>query len=332
MIIILLIFLKILKGMLIKHKGVCRMLRYTLKRLLYMVISLFIIITITFFLMKLMPGSPFNDEKLSEEQKTMLNEKYGLNDPLPIQYGNYMANVVKGDFGNSFQYDNQPVWDLIKPRLVPSFQMGLFSMVIGVIVGLFLGVIAATRQNTWVDYLATFISVIAISVPSFVLAVLLQYVFAVRLQWFPVAGWEGISTAILPSLALSAVVIATVARYIRAEMIEVLSSDYILLSRAKGNSTSRVLYGHALRNALIPVITILVPMLASILTGTLTIENIFGVPGLGDQFVRSITTNDFSVIMAITLLFSTLFIVSIFIVDILYGLIDPRIRLQGGKK
>ncbi len=332
MIIILLIFLKILKGMLIKHKGVCRMLKYTLKRLLYMVISLFIIITITFFLMKLMPGSPFNDEKLSEEQKTMLNEKYGLNDPLPIQYGNYMANVVKGDFGNSFQYDNQPVWDLIKPRLVPSFQMGLFSMVIGVIVGLFLGVIAATRQNTWVDYLATFISVIAISVPSFVLAVLLQYVFAVRLQWFPVAGWEGISTAILPSLALSAVVIATVARYIRAEMIEVLSSDYILLARAKGNSTSRVLYGHALRNALIPVITILVPMLASILTGTLTIENIFGVPGLGDQFVRSITTNDFSVIMAITLLFSTLFIVSIFIVDILYGLIDPRIRLQGGKK
>lgn len=308
------------------------MLRYTLKRLLYMVISLFIIVTITFFLMKLMPGSPFNDEKLSEQQKTILNEKYGLNDPLPVQYGNYMKNVVKGDFGNSFQYDNQPVWDLIKTRLVPSFQMGLFAMVIGVILGVILGVIAATRQNTWVDYLATFISVIAISVPSFVLAVLLQYVFAVRLQWFPVAGWEGLSTAILPSLALSAVVLATVARYIRAEMIEVLSSDYILLARAKGNSTARVLFGHALRNALIPVVTILVPMLASILTGTLTIENIFGVPGLGDQFVRSITTNDFSVIMAITLLFSTLFIASIFIVDVLYGLIDPRIRLQGGKK
>lgn len=308
------------------------MLRYTLKRLLYMVISLFIIVTITFFLMKLMPGSPFNDEKLSEQQKTILNEKYGLNDPLPVQYGKYMKNVVKGDFGNSFQYDNQPVWDLIKPRLVPSFQMGLFAMVIGVILGVILGVIAATRQNTWVDYLATFISVIAISVPSFVLAVLLQYVFAVRLQWFPVAGWEGLSTAILPSLALSAVVLATVARYIRAEMIEVLSSDYILLARAKGNSTARVLFGHALRNALIPVVTILVPMLASILTGTLTIENIFGVPGLGDQFVRSITTNDFSVIMAITLLFSTLFIASIFIVDVLYGLIDPRIRLQGGKK
>ncbi|MDO5376653.1 oligopeptide ABC transporter permease [Staphylococcus rostri] len=308
------------------------MLKYTLKRLLYMVISLFIIITITFFLMKLMPGSPFNDEKLSEEQRIMLNEKYGLNDPLPVQYANYMKNVVTGDFGNSFQYDGQPVWELIQPRLIPSFQMGLIAMAIGVVLGVFLGVVAATRQNTWVDYLATLISVIAISVPSFVLAVLLQYVFAVKLQWFPVAGWEGISTAILPSLALSAVVLATVARYIRAEMIEVLSSDYILLARAKGNSTYAVLFKHALRNALIPVVTILVPMLASILTGTLTIENIFGVPGLGDQFVRSITTNDFSVIMAITLLFSTLFIVSIFLVDVLYGLIDPRIRVQGGKK
>ena len=307
------------------------MLKYVLKRLGYMVISLIVIMTITFFLMKLMPGSPFNDAKLNDEQKHILNEKYGLNDPVPVQYLNYMKNVVTGDFGNSFQYNNQPVWDLISPRLIPSLEMGLTAMVIGIVLGLILGVAAATKQNTWVDYTATFISVIAVSVPSFVLAVLLQYVFSVRLQWFPVAGWEGISTAVLPSLSLSAVIIATVARYIRAEMIEVLSSDYILLARAKGNSTMRVLFGHALRNALIPVITIIVPMLASILTGTLTIENIFGVPGLGDQFVRSIQTNDFSVIMATTLLFSTFFIVSIFIVDILYGIIDPRIRLQGGK-
>ncbi|WP_278926408.1 oligopeptide ABC transporter permease [Staphylococcus auricularis] len=308
------------------------MLRYVLKRIGYMVVSLFIIMTITFFLMKLMPGSPFNDEKLTPDQKAIVNEKYGLNDPVIIQYVNYVKNIVTGDFGNSFQYNNQPVWDLISPRLVPSIEMGIAAMVIGVILGLILGVAAATKQNTWVDYSATVISVIAVSVPSFVLAVLLQYVFAVKLEWVPVAGWEGFSTAILPSLALSAVVLATVARYIRAEMIEVLSSDYILLARAKGNSTMRVLFGHALRNALIPVITIIVPMLASILTGTLTIENIFGVPGLGDQFVRSIQTNDFPVIMATTLLFSTLFIVSIFIVDILYGVIDPRIRLQGGKK
>jgi oligopeptide transport system permease protein len=308
------------------------MLKYVLKRLGYMVLSLFIIMTITFFLMKLMPGSPFNDQKLSEDQKHILNEKYGLNDPVPVQYVNYMKNVVTGDFGNSFQYNNQPVWDLISPRLIPSMEMGITAMIIGIVVGVILGVAAAVRQNTSVDYIATIISVIAVSVPSFVLAVLLQYAFSVKLNWFPVAGWEGISTAVLPSLSLSAVVIATVARYIRAEMIEVLSSDYILMARAKGNSTMRVIFGHALRNALIPVITILVPMLASILTGTLTIENIFGVPGLGDQFVRSIQTNDFSVIMATTLLFSTFFIVSIFIVDILYGVIDPRIRIQGGKK
>ncbi|MDU0436985.1 ABC transporter permease [Staphylococcus epidermidis] len=308
------------------------MTKYVLKRLCYMFVSLFIVITITFFLMKLMPGSPFNNTKLNAQQKEILNEKYGLNDPVALQYVNYLKNVVTGDFGNSFQYHNMPVWDLVKPRLIPSMEMGITAMVIGVVLGLVLGVAAATKQNTWVDYTTTIISVIAVSVPSFVLAVLLQYVFAVKLEWFPVAGWEGFSTAILPSLALSATVLATVARYIRAEMIEVLSSDYILLARAKGNSTLKVLFGHALRNALIPIITIIVPMLAGILTGTLTIENIFGVPGLGDQFVRSITTNDFSVIMATTILFSTLFIVSIFIVDILYGVIDPRIRVQGGKK
>lgn len=308
------------------------MTKYVLKRLCYMFVSLFIVITITFFLMKLMPGSPFNDTKLNAQQKEILNEKYGLNDPVALQYVNYLKNVVTGDFGNSFQYHNMPVWDLVKPRLIPSMEMGITAMVIGVVLGLVLGVAAATKQNTWVDYTTTIISVIAVSVPSFVLAVLLQYVFAVKLEWFPVAGWEGFSTAILPSLALSATVLATVARYIRAEMIEVLSSDYILLARAKGNSTLKVLFGHALRNALIPIITIIVPMLAGILTGTLTIENIFGVPGLGDQFVRSITSNDFSVIMATTILFSTLFIVSIFIVDILYGVIDPRIRVQGGKK
>lgn len=308
------------------------MTKYVLKRLCYMFVSLFIVITITFFLMKLMPGPPFNDTKLNAQQKEILNEKYGLNDPVALQYVNYLKNVVTGDFGNSFQYHNMPVWDLVKPRLIPSMEMGITAMVIGVVLGLVLGVAAATKQNTWVDYTTTIISVIAVSVPSFVLAVLLQYVFAVKLEWFPVAGWEGFSTAILPSLALSATVLATVARYIRAEMIEVLSSDYILLARAKGNSALKVLFGHALRNALIPIITIIVPMLAGILTGTLTIENIFGVPGLGDQFVRSITTNDFSVIMATTILFSTLFIVSIFIVDILYGVIDPRIRVQGGKK
>ncbi len=296
-----------------------------------MFVSLFIIISITFFLMKLMPGSPFNDAKLSPEQKQILAEKYGLNDPVGVQYLNYLKNVVSGDFGNSFQYHNQPVWDLISPRLIPSLEMGLIAVIIGILLGLFLGVIAAIKQNTWIDYLATTVSVIAVSVPSFVLAVLLQNVFSVQLRWFPVAGWEGLPTIVLPSLSLSAIVMATVSRYIRSEMIEVLNSDYILLAYAKGVPQYKIIFVHALRNALIPVITVIVPMTASIMTGTLTIENIFGVPGLGDKFVRSIATNDFSLIMAITILFSSFSIVSIFVVDILYGIIDPRIRVKGGK-
>lgn len=304
---------------------------YFLKRLGYMFVSLFIIISITFFLMKLMPGSPFNDAKLSPEQKQILAEKYGLNDPVGVQYLNYLKNVVSGDFGNSFQYHNQPVWDLISPRLIPSLEMGLIAVIIGILLGLFLGVIAAIKQNTWIDYLATTVSVIAVSVPSFVLAVLLQNVFSVQLRWFPVAGWEGLPTIVLPSLSLSAIVMATVSRYIRSKMIEVLNSDYILLAYAKGVPQYKIIFVHALRNALIPVITVIVPMTASIMTGTLTIENIFGVPGLGDKFVRSIATNDFSLIMAITILFSSFFIVSIFVVDILYGIIDPRIRVKGGK-
>ncbi|BAH17312.1 oligopeptide ABC transporter permease protein OppB [Macrococcoides caseolyticum JCSC5402] len=307
------------------------MLKYALKRLVYMIITLFIVATATFFLMKLMPGSPFNDEKLSAEQKQIVNEKYGLNDPLPVQYGNYLKNVATGDFGNSFQYDGKTVTELIMPRIGPSTEIGIYAMIIGLILGILLGVIAAVKQNTWTDYLATIFSVFAISVPSFVLAVLLQYYLSVKVQIFPVAGWDGIMYAVLPAIALSAGVTATIARYIRSEMIEVLSSDYITLAKAKGNSTSKVLFGHALRNALIPIITLIGPMTVGILTGALTIETIFGIPGLGDQFVRSIQMNDYPVIMALTIFYSFLFVAVLLVVDILYGIIDPRIRVQGGK-
>lgn len=307
------------------------MLKYAIKRLIYMLITLFIVVTLTFFLMKLMPGSPFNDQKLSPEQKEIISAKYGLNEPISTQYFTYIKKIFTGDFGVSFMYDGKSVTELILPRLGPSAEVGLYAMIIGVILGILLGVIAAVKQNSWADYLATVISVIAISVPSFVLAVLLQYVFGVKLGILPVAGWDRIASVFMPSFALSASVTATVARYIRSEMIEVLSSDYIMLAKAKGNSTSKVLFGHALRNALIPIITLIGPMAVAILTGALTIETIFGIPGLGDQFVRSIQMNDYPVIMGLTILISFLFITVLFIVDILYGIIDPRIRVQGGK-
>jgi oligopeptide transport system permease protein len=309
------------------------MVKYTLKRLFYMVLTLFIIATITFFLMKLLPGSPLtNQERLSPEQQELILDKYGLNDPLPIQYVNYMTNLLKGDLGLSFQYDNRPVAQMIAERIGPSAELGFQAIVFGTIVGIILGVIAALKHNTIWDYTATTIAVLGISVPSFVFAGLLQYYFGVEWQWFPVASWEGFEYTILPTLSLSVFVIATVARYMRSELLEVLNSDYIMLARAKGVSAPVIMVKHALRNALIPIITLLGPLAVNIMTGSLVIERIFAIPGIGEQFVRSINTNDYTVIMGITLFYSVLFIAVVFIVDILYGIIDPRIRVSGGDR
>ncbi len=309
------------------------MIKYTIQRIVYMIITLLIIATATFFLMKLLPGSPLqNAEKLTPEQEQIILEKYGLNDPLPVQYITYIGNLVQGDLGLSFQYDNRPVTQLIGDRIGPSALLGFQAILFGSIIGIALGIIAALRHNTWVDYGSTLIAVLGISIPSFVFAGLLQYYVGVELQWLPVALWGEYKHTILPSLSLAVGVIATMARFMRTEMLEVLGSDYILLAKAKGISKTGTVFKHAVRNAAIPIITILGPMVVNIMTGSLVIEKIFAVPGLGEQFVRSIDTSDYTVIMGTTLFFSALFIFVIFIVDILYGVIDPRIRLAGGKK
>lgn len=306
--------------------------RYILNRVFYMVITLFLIASITFFLMKLLPGSPLkNQEKLSPEQVEIILENYGLNDPVPVQYVRYLGNLLQGDLGVSFQYDNREVTDLIKDRIGPSAQLGGQALLLGTILGLILGAIAALRRNSWIDYTATVIAVIGMSVPSFVFASLLQYYVAVEFELLPVAFWEGFSYTILPTIALSVSVLANVARFTRTELIEVLGSDYIVTAKAKGLSQGAVILKHGIRNALIPVITILGPMAVALMTGTLVIERIFAVPGLGEQFVLSIQTNDYQVIMGTTLFYSALLIAIIFVVDILYGIIDPRIRLAGGK-
>ncbi|MEI4801491.1 oligopeptide ABC transporter permease [Bacillus sp. NPDC077411] len=307
--------------------------RYTLQRFAYMIITLFLITTLTFFLMKLLPGSPLkNQEKLSPAQKEIILEKYGLNDPLPVQYVHYMKNLVQGDLGVSFQYDNRPVTDMIVGRIGPSAQLGFQAIVLGTIIGLLLGIVAALRTNTWADYGATFISVLGMSVPAFVFAALLQYYVAVRAGWLPVAFWKGFEYTILPTIALSVSVIATIARFARTELIEVMQAEYILTAKAKGISQGVIIVKHALRNALIPIITILGPMVAALMTGTLVVEQVFAVPGLGEQFVKSIPLNDYTVIMGTTMFYSAIFILVIFIVDVLYGVVDPRIRLAGGKK
>lgn len=213
-----------------------------------------------------------------------------------------------------------------------SAQLGFQALVFGTIVGILLGVIAAVRHNTPIDYGATVLAVLGISIPSFVFGGLLQYYIGVKLKLLPVAFWEGFEYTIMPTLALSVSVIASIARFMRTEMLEVLGSDYILTARAKGISGFGVIFKHGLRNAMIPIITILGAMAVNLMTGTLVIEQIFAVPGLGEQFVRSINLNDYPVIMGTTIFYSALFIFVIFIVDVLYGLIDPRIRLAGGKK
>lgn len=308
------------------------MVKYILSRIGYMLVTFLVIATFTFFLMQTLPGSPFNDERLSESQKERLYERYGLDEPVPLQYITYMKNIFKGDFGVSFQYDGRPVSNIIGERIGASAVLGAQSLIVGTILGIILGIIAALRHNTSIDYVAMVISVIGISVPNFVFAGLLQYWVGVRLQWLPVAFWEGFEYSILPTISLSVFVIATIARFMRTEMLDVLGQDYIITARAKGLNSFSIIVKHSLRNAAIPIVTILGPMTVSLLTGTLVIEKIFSVPGLGEQFVKSIMTNDFPVIMGVTLFYSILFIGIVLIVDILYGIIDPRIRLSGGVK
>lgn len=306
------------------------------KRVLYMLLTLFLIASITFFLMKLLPGTPYsNQDKLSEEQIFIMNEQYGLNEPVPVQYLVYIGGLLQGDLGTSFQFSNTPVTKLLSTRVGPSLQLGIQAVAFGTILGIVLGVIAAMYQNTWIDTLATFSAILGRSIPNFVIAVLLQLIFGVYLQWFPIALWDGgFSSSVLPTLALAISPLADSARFIRTEMVEVLGSDYVELARAKGLSRWTVAFKHGVRNALIPLVTIIGPMAVGLMTGSMVVENIYAIPGIGEQFVKSIMTNDYPTIMGVTILYSAMLVFIILVVDILYGVIDPRIRVstEGGDK
>lgn len=307
--------------------------KYILKRIFYMIVTLFLIATITFFLMKLLPGSPYaNEENLTDAQLQIMNAKYGLDKPVWMQYLIYLGGLVRLDLGMSFQY-NSTVLNLLSSRVGPSFQIGLQALIFGMGMGTLLGLVAAMKQNTIVDTGATFFAIIGRSVPSFVFAVVLQLVFGVIFPILPIALWnQGFISSILPTLALSISPVADSARFIRTEMVEVLQSDYMELARAKGLSRMEVVMKHGVRNALISLVTIAGPMLVGLMTGSMVIENIFAIPGIGEQFVKSILTNDYPTIMGVTMMYSFLLVVTILIVDLLYGFIDPRIRLtQGGE-
>ncbi len=300
-----------------------------------MFLTIFLIATITFFLMKLLPGTPFqNEDRLSAEQIIIMNERYGLNDPVIVQYARYMLGIFTGDLGVSFQFSNTPVTDLLSSRIGPSLQLGGQAILFGTSFGIILGVISAMYKNTWIDSTATLVAILGRSIPNFVFAVLLQLVFAVQLGWFPIALWNGsFAATVLPTLALAISPLADSSRFIRTEMVDVLNSDYIELARAKGLSKTAVAFKHGVRNALIPLLTLLGPLTVALMTGSMVVENIYAIPGIGEQFVKSIQTNDYPTIMGITILYSFMLVSMLLIVDVLYGIVDPRIRVsnEGGE-
>lgn len=304
--------------------------KYILKRIGMSVVTLLVIVLVLFILMQLLPGSPFNDERLSIEQQQVLMSKYGLNDSVPVQFFRYVGNMLTGDFGKSYTISKDTdVSLLLQNRLPTSLLLGGLSILLGSIAGLFLGVAAALKHNSLLDSAATFFSVIGVSIPSYVFALGLSYFFGFQLSLLPMlySADDGLRAFALPAVALSMTVMATVARFTRTEMIEVLNSDYMQLVESKGVSGTHLIFRHALRNASISIITILGPLVVSLMTGSLVVEKIFSIPGIGQLMVQAIQSNDYNVILALAFVYSALYIFVMLGVDILYGVLDPRIRL-----
>ncbi|WHX38639.1 ABC transporter permease [Mesobacillus sp. AQ2] len=305
------------------------MLQYIIKRLGSMALTLLVIITLTFFLMHTIPGSPFNEERAtSEAVQKNLESFYHLDEPLYVQYFLYLKSVVTFDFGPSIKKSSQTVNEMLGRGFPVSFELGMVTLIVAIFSGILLGIIAALRHNGIIDYLAMTIAVVGISVPNFVMATLLIQQLAVTWQILPVATWTSPKHMILPTLALATGPMAIIARLTRASMLEVLTQDYIRTAKAKGLSPVKIVFKHALKNALLPVVTILGSLAASILTGTFVIEKIFAIPGMGKYFVESINQRDYPVIMGTTIFYSTVLIVMLFLVDLAYGFLDPRIKLH----
>ena len=301
--------------------------RYLLKKALILAASLFLIITLTFVFMKVIPGDPFMQEQaIPKEIIKALHKHYGLDDPLLVQYIRYLKGIMHFDFGPSFKYVGRSVSSLIAASYPVSFLIGAQAIIIAFCGGVFLGTLAATHRGQWQDQLAMLIGVIGISVPSFITASVLQYILAMKLNILPVALWGTWKHTIMPTISLSAIPMAFIARLTRANVVETLEQDYILTARSKGLSTFQIIKRHVLRNSLIPVIAYLGPLTAVILTGSFVIEKIFGVPGLGSWFVLSIGNRDYTMIMGLTIFYSSLLLIAVFSIDILCAWLDPRIQ------
>lgn len=306
------------------------MLNYFLKRLVASLITLWVVVTATFFLMRLLPGGPFDGEKkLPDNIKKNLEVKFGLDKPLYVQYEMYIGNLLRGDLGPSMRYEGRTVNDVIRDSFPSSAKLGGVAVVVAVVMGTWMGIVSALNQGKWQDRLMMVIATLGVTIPSFVVATLLIYVFAVKLQLLPTIGLDGPSNYILPVIALAGYSAAFIARLSRSSLLDVVRQDYIRTAKAKGLSRTTVIYKHALRNSLIPVATYLGPLIAAILTGSFVVEQIFAIPGLGREFVQNISNRDYMTITGVTVFYGAFLIACNFLVDVLYAVIDPRIKLEG---
>ena len=305
------------------------MLRYTLRRLLGAIPTLFLVIVLAFLLVHAAPGGPFDDERaLPAEIEANIAAAYHLDEPLPMQFLRYFGGVVQGDFGPSYSYRDYTVSELIGRSFPVSVQLGILAMIVAVVTGVSAGVIAALNRNSALDKIVMGFAMTGISIPVFVIAPVLVLFLAVKLQWLPASwtGSEGASRLLLPVLSLALPQIAYVARLTRASLIEVLSSDFVRTARAQGLGTAAIVRYHALKPAMLPVLSYMGPAVAAVLTGSVVVEEIFGVPGLGQLFVRGSLNRDYTLVLGVVIFYATLIVLLNLLVDLLYGAIDPRIR------
>jgi len=302
---------------------------YIIKRVVSSIVTLFLVSTMTFFLMFLIPGGPFLAEKAPSQQTLQaLEEKYGLNEPVRVQYVNYMKRLLKGDLGTSLKQRGREVNDIIRTGFPVSARVGFFAVLLAISVGIPLGIIAAVKRGTIIDNIVMFIATMGIAIPGFVTATVLMFFFGVKLRILPTLGLSTPLHYIMPVISLSFYPTAYISRLVRSSMLDVLGQDYMRTAKAKGLSSYKILFKHALRNAILPVVTYLGPLIAYILTGSLVVERIFNIPGLGNKFISSITDRDYPLIMGTTIFLAFLIIVMNMIVDIVYKIIDPRIKLK----
>ena len=305
------------------------MLKYFAKRLGMMAVALFFIILLTFIIMHSIPGGPFtSDRKVSAEVEAALNAKYNLDAPLYEQFFDYLGGVLRGDFGPSYEYTGKSVNDFIANGFPVSAKLGVITMIFVLLTSIPMGILAAVKNGKWQDMAVMAVATIGVTIPSFVIASVLIYIFSFRLNWLPTYGVDTWKGYILPVIALGGYSVSYLARVMRSSLLEVMGQDYIRTARAKGLSETKVILRHAMRNALIPVITVLGPTVANLLTGSFVVEKNFAIPGLGVHFVNSVSQRDYTTIMGVTIFYATFLLAMIFIVDVFYCLIDPRIKYE----